>query len=325
MDRRAEEDRIKLLRRQKLAEEDDRARRLAGWRTVPRLDRDRERLAAFERDIDLSEIRHVVGDAHRNRWLTTIAAITFYSYALIRRVRGSETLLILMTLLATRIGPGAVDLATLSGPQLWPALLLGLYQFAAGLFRCDSRRIFAALVLECGVMTHLLMLFGKMTPLPALAITALTLLAGMLVLGGIYQDEFAWLLRVSGAPLVLVAVICGLGTLLPTSNPYRWWTASTFTITLASIAAVYSVIVRMKLYQLSALMSSAAGFIGMAADGLMTLIRDSSWKGAASFSAGLFWFVLAVVISCWKAGWLRNSGTWITQMMRLENDHPPAT
>ena len=258
-------------------------------------------------------------------WLTLLAAAAFYGHALLRRVTSAEIMLALTLLIATRVGSQTIDLATLAHPQLWPLVALAAIELMLGLVRVDSHRVFVGLMSAIAALHFGLKLSGNMALLAEAALPLLLMLATVLFVGAIYRDDFAWLLRISGAPLIVIATLAGavaghrLADLLPS------WCVPSFVFTMTVIAFAYAVVVRMKLYQLSGLLSASMGSLGIAIEMTVTVIRDSGWKGAASFAFGLGWFVLAVLISSWKAGWLQNMGTWLRRMLTLEPGRSPVT
>ena len=151
------------------------------------------------------------------------------------------------------------------------------------------------------------------------------MLAAVLFVGAVYRDDFAWLLRITGAPLIVIATLAGVVAAHRLVVTLPLWCVPSFVFTMAVTAFVYAVVVRMRLYQLSGLLSASMGSLGIAIEMAVTVIRDSGWKGAASFAFGLGWFVLAVLISSWKAGWLQNIGEWLSRMLILESNHSPVT
>lgn len=258
-------------------------------------------------------------------WLTLLAAAVYYGHALLRRVASAEIMLALTLLIATRVGPQTIDLATLAPPQLWPLVALAAIELMLGLMRVDSHRVFVGLTSAIAALLLGQKLSGSMALLAEATLPLLLLLAAVLLVGAIYRDDFAWLLRISGAPLIVMATLAGAVAGHRLAETLPSWCVPSFVFTMTVIAFAYAVVVRMKLYQLSGLLSGCLGSLGIAIETIVTLIRDSGWKGATSFAFGLVWFVLAVLISSWKAGWLQNSGARLRRMLTLEPDRSPVT
>ena len=76
----------------------------------------------------------------------------------------------------------------------------------------------------------------------------------------------------------------------------------------------------MRLYQLCGWAGSLLGTIAILVEAASFLVRESEWKGATSFSVGIGWFVLGVVISSWKAGWLQSHAPWFRGMLTSQSE-----
>jgi hypothetical protein len=248
-------------------------------------------------------------------WLALLAAAVFYFHAMLRRVATSQAMLALTLVAATRIGPSTVGLDSLSSPQIWPLAILIVIELATGLFRHESRRVMAACVFAVAALTPALnSVFGDSL---AIAMATLLLLLSILVLGGLFCDEFAWLLRIIGAPLIVLATLAGIAVACCLDHPTTF--LPTVVVTLAAMAWAYSLLISLRLYQLAAVISATTGTIGILTEVTLMLIRDSGWKGAGSFSIGIGWLMLALLISSWKAGWLSNVGPWLGRMLTFDD------
>jgi hypothetical protein len=258
-----------------------------------------------------------VHDAGSPVWLTLIATAIYYGYAMLRGVASAELRLAFTLILAIRIGPQTVDLTTLSSPQLWPLITLIVVELGLGTLRADSLRVFIGLTFGIAAV-YFLTSATRSDLVVQMSVNGVLWLISILVVGAIYRDPFAWLLRITGAPLIVLATMaCAIGH-LTSSNSISTWILPTTSITLAAIAFAYRYMVQMRLYQLSGLISAMLGCLDVVIHSTILLIRDSAWKGAGSFAFGLGWFVLAVMISSWKAGWLRSVGPWLRSMVQVE-------
>ncbi len=65
---------------------------------------------------------------------------------------------------------------------------------------------------------------------------------------------------------------------------------------------------------------SLLGTLAIIVEAASLLVRESGWKGATSFSVGIGWFVLAVIISSWKAGWLQSLSPWFKRMLTSQSE-----
>ena len=257
-------------------------------------------------------------------WLTILAAAAFYGHATLRRVSGAETMLAFTLLAATRIGPQTLDVTTLASPQLWPLFVLAVVELLLGLVRSDSHRVFVGLAISIGGLQFSLQSWTGLGLAGATGLPLMLLMAAILVVGGIYRDEFAWLLRVCGAPLIVLATLGSLVAGLGDPDHLPVWLLVTFVVSMAVTARVYAAVVRMRLYQLASILSGSLGGVGILLDVSVIQLHNSGWKGANSFALGLGWFLMAVLISCWKAGWLHSGIDWLKQMLILEPEHAAA-
>jgi hypothetical protein len=251
-------------------------------------------------------------------WLTIIGAAVFQVYGMARGVKSAEAWLLLTAFVATRIGPQTIDATTLALTQWWPALLLGAIQLAKGLQRNDSHRVFVGIAFTVIALSIGANEFIVLPKLVQLGGPIVCLMAAVLITGAAYNDEFAWFLKVMGAPL-LVAMTVASGVLIHWQETNVQDPAGILLIEIWAVVAFgYGRLVRMPLYRLSALTCFGTATSYLTEMAVVALIRESGWNGATSFAAGLGWFVLAVAISSWKAGWLDAAGRQLRRTLTLE-------
>lgn len=262
-------------------------------------------------------LRQVIRTAGSPLWLTLIAAAVFYGHALLRGVRSAEGLLATTLLLATRVGPRSVDLWEWAPPQLGAAWALCAVLLLAGLVRVDSRRVFIALLIAIGTLAPMLHLPGRNGALVETALLVMLVLTAMLAIGAIYRDDFAWLLRVAGLPLLVMTTLAGVAMRhrLPETLPL--WVIALFVMGMTLVALAYAAWAPMRAYQIAAALCGSLGTAGIGIDAIVLLIQESTWKGATSFAFGLCSFALAVLISSWKAGWLQSAMQWMRPIAGL--------
>lgn len=266
-------------------------------------------------------VRQVTVQVGSPVWIALLAAAVFYGHALLRRVDAAHLLLILTLVAATRIGPGTSDLATLSAPQAWPLLAIALIELARGLSRWDSHAVTVALVFAVAALVPTLQ--AALSPWTATMAVTFLMITALLGIGACFRDEFAWLLRVVGAPLMVVAMLGGM--VAATVRDLPSWSLPAFACGLMGLALVSAIVLRMRLYFLSAAINALLGMIAALAEIGMALVRETGWKGAQSFSIGIGWFLLAVFISAWKAGWLNDAGHWLRGMLTIDGTESEAT
>lgn len=256
-------------------------------------------------------------------WLALMAAAVFYTVATIRRVSGAHVLLVLTLAVATKVGPSTIHFAELSRPQVWPLAFLAGLEIARGVFRRDSHYVFTGCVLATLSVHTALNLAHFSVPVDAGSSIAL-IIAATLVVGACYRDDFAWLLRIAGVPLLVASTVSGTVSSYWYADSLPAWTIPLFVVVMTLIPFAYAIVVRMRLYQLATLLSGSLGTLAALIEFVVHMVRDSSWKGATSFTVGLGWFAIAVIISAWKAGWLRSFVRSVGEMLTLEREHLPA-
>jgi len=257
----------------------------------------------------------VIRDVGSPVWATLLGAFAFYGLATIRRVKSAEYLMAMTLLLLARVGSQTVDLSTLISPQWWPLLALGATELCLGLVSGRSRPIFVAV---CTAIVGYDVFASSAESVPVLIrfATASTLVIGsVLVVGAVYHDRFAWILRLIGAPLLVVATltVCALIDRATINLPL--WFGPAFVATMSLTAMGYAVVTGMPLYRLSSLLCAVSGTVGLTEMAVAYLIRESGWRGATSFVTGIGCLALAAMISSWKAGWLRNVPRWFQGLL----------
>ncbi len=231
-------------------------------------------------------------------YLALLAAIGFYLWAMLRRVPLSpEALTVAIALLAV-VGPGTSGPATLVEPWGIPLLLAGSLQLAMGLVRRSSARCLLAAVACTAALS--IELRGTVFTAYWGIIPVHLLLAAVLILGMLFQDRFARLLRSAGA--VLLVVVAGAATvagpqllpeaprLLPTLYP----------LAAALLAFACGYLLARWLYFLAALGSLG---ISLLAGGwhLYAFLRPRV-VGLDYVLGGLASLLVAGLISFWKTG-----------------------
>jgi hypothetical protein len=248
-------------------------------------------------------------------WLTLLGATAFYAFSALRGVRSAEQWLAITLLVLMRVSPQTIDHSTLSAPLWQPLLVLSVIELCLGLARRDSHLVFVGL---CAAMAGLHVGTNQTVPIPMatrLAIAATLMMTSILVVGAVYRDDFAWLLRLVGAPLLVVATIAGFVFVQDAALRLPIWCGPAFVLSMALVGLAYALVVRMPLYRLSSFLCAASGSVGMMEVVVTYLIRESGWHGATSFVTGIGWLMLAVAVSSWKAGWLRKFPIWLRGML----------
>lgn len=247
-------------------------------------------------------------------WLTTIGGVAFYGLAFVRRVQFAEPLLAFVLLVMTRVGPKTIDESTIPSIQWWPLLLFGLFELSLGLARKESRRVFIASLAFLAVMHVFMDSVRIFTITERTAISAMLGIACLLLIGAMFRDDFAWFLRLIGAPLLVAMTLVGCavirqqGILIPT------WGGPIFVAAMTAVSLGYAVIMGISLYRLAGVFCAAGGSLCLVEMVTTYLIRQSGWIGAPSYVAGIACFAIAFAISSCKAGWLKGTMAWMRRM-----------
>lgn len=252
-------------------------------------------------------------------WVTLLLSAAFYGYAMVRRVATANVLMAWSLIAVSRVSPQMVNVTLSTQPIIWPLVLLAAIEFMRGVQRGNSREVFIGLMIAIAALQPWLEPIGQTNTRSLLIVGGLLTIA-VLGVGAVFRDDFAWLLRIVGGPMLLLATI--VGTVIShwaDQLAAIWYTVAIVAITTV-IAFAYSAAVRMRLYQLCGWASGLLGTIAIIVEAATMLVHESGWKGATSFSVGIGWFVLAVVISSWKAGWLRTLGPWFRGMLTSRSE-----
>ena len=133
----------------------------------------------------------------------------FYTFAALRGVNSAEKWLAVMLLIMARVNSQTTDLATFGAPQWWPLLFLGAVELVLGFIRKDSFPIFAGLCSAIAAFHFEMSSSLWISIFTRTGIELALLTIAILLVGAIYRDDFAWLLRLAGAPLLVIATIAG--------------------------------------------------------------------------------------------------------------------
>lgn len=252
-------------------------------------------------------------------WVTLLLSAAFYGHAMVRRVATANVLMAWSLIAVSRISPQLVNVTLSTEPIIWPLVLLAVIEFARGVQRGNSREVFISLLIAIAALQPWLEPIGLTNVRSLLIVGGLVMLA-LLGTGAVFRDDFAWLLRIVGAPLLLLVTIVGIVMSYRPGQPAAIWYAVAVVAVTTIVAFVYSAAVRMRLYQLCGWTSGLLGTTAIIIEAVSLLVHESGWKGATSFSVGIGWFVVAVVISSWKAGWLRSCGPWFRGMLTSQSE-----
>jgi hypothetical protein len=146
------------------------------------------------------------------------------------------------------------------------------------------------------------------------AISAMLVVAFLLLIGAVYQDDFAWLLRLIGAPVLVVMTLVGCAVIRQQGISIPVWGGPIFVAAMTLVSLGYALILGISLYRLAGVLCAVGGSLCLVEMVVTYLIRQSGWIGAPSYVAGIACFAIAFAISSCKAGWLKGTIAWIRQM-----------
>lgn len=234
-------------------------------------------------------------------FLTLLAAVGYYAWAAARRApRAFEALTGTLVALAF-VGPHTLGLDSLIPPAPAPLLAAGALYLGLGAWRRESWRSLAG----AGGLVLAVVLVLPVEP-EAVAIRGLIalhlLLTAVLIVGAVFDDAFARLLRAAGAGLVLLACLAVIVVRLDAPSILPRWEADAYPLILAALLAVYGVLLGHR------------PSLGMATVVLSCWVAATGWRGYCFLrqlvsgldylAVSLAIFALAVLVSVGKSGLL---------------------
>lgn len=260
-------------------------------------------------------LQRLISQAGSPVWISLVIASLYYGYAIVRGVRSAELCLSFALLILTRVDPRTIDISTLAQPVWWPLVILSVFQFCLSLGRHDSRRMLIAALAATAALNLNVDRVESITPIARYVMTLLSVIGSILLIGAVFNDDFAWLLKLVGAPLLVVATILGIAFIGQMATTIPFWIAPAFVAAMTLVAWLYGKATRMPLYRLASLLCGTGGTAGLLEMTAVYFIRESEWHGAKSFVVGISCLAIAATISSWKAGWLKTLSRWLREML----------
>lgn len=149
-------------------------------------------------------------------YLTLLAAVGIYGYALVRGVHGAGNGLAGAVILLAFVTPYSLDLDSVPYQKAWPLVAVGGVQVAIGCERRDARRVtFGA---ACALAPVALGAnLGWLTPHRGLVVFHM-ITAVVLAIGALFHDQWARFLRIAGAGLLACAMLAAVN-IMPNDFP----------------------------------------------------------------------------------------------------------
>jgi hypothetical protein len=232
---------------------------------------------------------------------TLVSVAGFYGYAALRGVPVATEVLTGALVLLGFVGPNSLDPGEWTLPQAEPILAAAGLQLTLGVLRRTSWRCLVG-GLGLAAVAYVAPFEGTdFTPIRE-AIAFHLGLTAVLIVGAMYEDGLARLLRVVGAAVVLLACLDALFGEIDVPADLPPWALRAYPLALAGILLGYGLVLRHRLC------------IGVASTVLATWLASTSWLGYRALRelvAGLDYigvslalFAVAVLASLAKAGML---------------------
>ncbi len=239
-------------------------------------------------------------------FLTLLAAVGFYGYAVIRRVESAVDALGLALLALAFLEPKAASFGVTT-PRPLPLMMLGALQIAIAVRSSSSYR---ALIGALSLVVAAMAVLPAEYPPASRALVAVHLgLLAMLVLGAVYNDALGRFARRAGALVMFLACTLTLIGSPLLATPFSPEARTLYVALIVALALGYGALLRDRWYYFAAL------------GGVTSWIAACGWRSYLALRetmAGLdflIWgfasFVVAALISLRKAGGLRK---WPTRL-----------
>ncbi len=240
-------------------------------------------------------------------FLTVIGLAVFYAYAWMRRVRHAEPAFYLTAFFAAVIDPKAYGARiwemNLESISWWPLLVLALIQIGIGASKKQSLRFFAGLLLAT-MSGHLATsAVPQLYPWRGL-ISLHAVLLSVLLIGGLFKDEFAKAMEELG-PMLLSGTMLWTGTTVLQSG----WpipNAAIYALLMTVAALILHQVLKNRHYLVVALVHCGIGMISGCVFGVVTFFRAALPQGTKPLALAVISFLLAVLISVLKSGLSRR-------------------
>ncbi len=229
---------------------------------------------------------------------TLLLALAFYGYAAARLVPLAQGYAMATLVALSVVGPTTLDPSSLVAPQAWPLVPVVLMQGWLAIHRRELWR--AVLVAACLVAAILILPGEAWTPDQKLAAAEHLAIVALLTLGALGKGDLALVLRSAGAFGLLIATMAVMSGEPRFCEPIPTAFRPAYPVLIATVAVVYGWFVGGWTFH---------GVAGLVVTGLAAnygakwyvLLRQHI-SGLDRISIGLASFLIAILISLWKAG-----------------------
>ena len=259
----------------------------------------------------------VTGTIGSPLWITACLLLAFYTWAWVRRVEFARTGALCTLALFAVVGPRTTDVTSLTDPQPWPLLVIGLTLLISGL-RVRSSKMLAASAFATAI--------GFWAWLPDTLLAAYRfsaayhlLLAAIVGLGLTFNDRFSGVLRIVGAAQLLLSSLVVMSSAGAAETPQIW--RLSYVALMATACLAIAALSRNRWYLASfAAMLLIASFAWTAL-AYRVAVQTFGRPAMTAFSWSAATLVLAFLISAHKAQWLPQ---WLYARARNGVGEPPA-
>lgn len=235
-------------------------------------------------------------------WMTTWGLVVLQGIGLLRGVAGSKWRLLASILPLIWIGPESENLQSLSAPNAWPLIVLGLVELIRAIrYQASKPAVIAAMCLSGALSVCLWdspwFLYRRIVPYHLA-------LVSVLIIGGIFRDRFARTLRIVGAILLPATAATSLIVADGLVFSHVVWASYLVSLTAAALLCWLWTHDKSFLYALLTMIIAGCGesiFLS-----IPWLRRTMGTRVLLPLALGIGSFVLATVISALKAGVGRN-------------------
>jgi hypothetical protein len=235
---------------------------------------------------------------------TLLFATAFYAFAAYRSVAPARGFAMASLVAFSVIGPSTIDIGTLVPPRAWPLLPVAIYQGWLAIRRRESWRALVASALlvasTASLLGHSLSLAQDGTATLHLAMVAL------LAIGAIFDDELGRQLRFVGGALLLAAPLAVLAGEPHLESAIPPALIRAYPIVMAAIALGYGWLVGG--WPFFAVSGTILGGVLILFGSKWYVLLRQQVVGLDRIAWGLASFLLAALISLWKAGLLQRWG-----------------
>lgn len=231
-------------------------------------------------------------------WMTAWGLVALHVIALARRIPRVERRLLLSLVPFIWIGPQSLNWQTLSAPQPWPLAVIGLFELAQALRQRRSLPALAGAMCLSGALSVWLwdsdwFVYRRIVPYHAA-------LVSVLLIGGVFRDFSARVLRIIGAILLPVTAAASLVIADGLVFSNLAWGSYLASLTLLCVGCWAWTRDRAYLYAfLSMVIAGSGESIYLS---ILWAKRTVGFKILIPLGLGIVSFLFAIVISAVKAG-----------------------